>query len=64
MAIPRFIFIFVIISFVLNGLGPLPQVHAQGFSDLPMPGKMVPLSPAFVPVLAKGLKVHPQSSFI
>ena len=34
--------------------------YAQGFvSTLPEPGKMVAVSPAFTPVLVKGLVVHP-----
>jgi hypothetical protein len=37
--------------------------HAQGVADLPIPGTMVSLSPAFEPVLIKGLKVDSKNPF-
>jgi hypothetical protein len=44
-------------------LGPIPQVQAQGVAQLPVPGTMVNLSPAFEPVLIKGLKIDTQNPF-
>ena len=60
----RLFSIFVLISFFLTSLGPIPQAYAQGVSDLPVPGTMVNLSPAFEPVLMKGIKVHPENPFL
>ena len=33
--------------------------YAQTILNLPVPGTMVPLSPAFTPVLLKGMTIHP-----
>ncbi len=52
--------IFVIFCFVLT------TVPARSFAaplSLPEPGTMVNLSPAFEPVLIKGIKVHPENPF-
>ncbi|MBF0512416.1 MAG: hypothetical protein HQL13_08865, partial [Candidatus Omnitrophica bacterium] len=60
----KFISIFIAICiFVTGQVGELP-VYAQVVSDLPAPGTMVNLSPAFEPVLMKGLKVHPENPFL
>ncbi len=40
---------------------PVPRAHAA--LELPKPGTMVSLSPAFQPVLLKGLKVDPKNPF-
>ena len=49
----------MVLAFLVNTLGPIsPIAWAQ---TLPAPGTMVNLSPAFVPVLIKGLKVHPEN---
>ncbi len=40
------------------------RVYAQSVDLLPVPGVMVNLSPAFEPVLIKGLKVHPDNPFL
>ncbi len=53
----------VIVCFFLTSLGPLPQAHADTVLGLPAPGTMVSLSPAFEPVLMKGIKVHPENPF-
>jgi acyl carrier protein len=54
--------LFVLVSFFVSSLGPLPKAHANELG-LPVPGAMVNLSPAFEPVLIKGLKVHPENPF-
>src|SRR5437868_3715992 len=54
----------IIVCFALSSLGPLPRAHAGYVLDLPAPGTMVNLSPAFEPVLVKGLKVHPENPFL
>ncbi len=50
----------ILLAFVTN---TMPLGHAQGISDLPVPGAMVNLSPAYEPVLIKGLKVDLQDPF-
>ncbi len=39
-----------------------PQLYAQPI-ELPVPGKMIQLTPSFVPVSVKGLMVYPQHPF-
>ena len=48
-------------TFLTTSLGPMPSARAS--LPLPAPGTMVNLSPAFEPVLIKGLKVHPDNPF-
>ncbi|MBF0504191.1 MAG: hypothetical protein HQL14_03715 [Candidatus Omnitrophica bacterium] len=43
---------------------PVPQASAESLLNLPEPGIMVDLSPAYTPVLIKGLKVHPENPFL
>src|SRR3989344_1388454 len=52
----------LIIAFLLTSVGPIPKAHAAPLS-LPEQGTMVNLSPAFEPVLIKGIKVHPENPF-
>src|ERR1700733_5380609 len=52
----------LIFAFLVNTFGPLPLAQAQELS-LPVPGAMVNLSPAFEPVLIKGLRIHPENPF-
>ncbi len=54
----------VIICFCLTTLGPLPNAHADAVLDLPVPGTMVNLSPAYEPVMIKGLTVHKDNPFL
>ena len=56
--------LFVIVSFFLTSLGPLPHAHADMALDLPKPGAMVNLSPAYQPALIKGLTVHKDNPFL
>jgi len=52
----------IIFCFFLTSLGPLPA-HADSIS-LPLPGTMVNLSPAYQPVIIKGLTVHKDDPFL
>ena len=54
----------VIICFFLTALGPFPQAHADSVLGLPAPGTMVNLSPAYEPVMIKGLTVHKDNPFL
>ena len=53
----------VIACFMMNMVMPLQRAQGDTLSFLPVPGMMVDLSPAFQPVLIKGLKVHPENPF-
>src|SRR5690242_2336047 len=49
-------------NFVGTSILPFPQARANGLPtilNLPVPGTMVPLSPAFAPVMIKGLQLDP-----
>src|SRR5271166_1555881 len=58
--------------FLLTALGPVPQAHgsttlttgAESVLGLPAPGTMVNLSPAYQPVIIKGLTVHKDNPFL
>jgi len=52
----------LIFTFLTNALGPVPLVEAGEFV-LPLPGKMVLLSPAFNPAVLVGIKLDPQNPF-
>jgi hypothetical protein len=54
----------IIVAFILNTLGPLPQARADSVLNLPIPGTMVNLSPAYEPALIKGLTVHKDNPFL
>ena len=54
----------VIICFFLTTLGPIPKSHADTVLGLPAPGTMVSLSPAYQPVIIKGLTVHKDNPFL
>ncbi len=54
----------VIVSFFLTSLGSLPQAHADSVLGLPTPGTMINLTPAYVPVIVKGLRVHPENPIL
>ncbi len=60
----RFISFWIVVSFFLTTLGPLPKAHAGTVLGLPVPGTMVNLTPAYVPVIAKGLRVHPENPIL
>ena len=50
--------------FFSDTLGPLPKAHADSVLGLPAPGTMVNLSPAYEPVIIKGLTVHKDNPFL
>ena len=55
----------VIFCFFLNSLGPIgPVAYAAEGVSLPAPGSMVNLSPAYDPVIIKGLTVHQDNPFL
>jgi len=54
----------VIVCFFLTTLGPLPQAHAETNLGLPAPGTMINLSPAYEPVIIKGLTIHKDNPFL
>ena len=51
---------FVALIFVLTILSPVSYAQNINVLNLPAPGKMVYTSPAFVPVLLKGMIIHPE----
>ncbi len=53
----------VIVSFLTTLVIPLPQAKA-GILGLPEPGIMVSLSPAYVPAMITGLKVHTENPLL
>jgi len=53
----------VAIAFSASMIMPPQAAYAQTMLSLPLPGTMIPLSPAFSPVVIKGLKVHPDNPF-
>ena len=57
---------FVLAAFVMNLVMP-PTVSAQIIPptvlDLPVPGTRVNLSPAFAPILMRGMKISPTDPF-
>jgi transcriptional regulator with XRE-family HTH domain len=60
----RLISFSIIVSFFLTSLGPLPKAHADADLGLPAPGAMINLSPAYQPVIIKGLTVHKDNPFL
>src|SRR5438046_2141904 len=54
----KFLNLFIAITFLSSLTGPVPQAQAQPLLGLPEPGTMVGLSPAYKPVLIKGVTVH------
>ncbi|MDE2214461.1 MAG: hypothetical protein KGJ61_04995 [Candidatus Omnitrophica bacterium] len=57
----------IIFAFVLTSIGPLCPVPCSAAVDglgLPAPGTMVNLSPAYQPVIIRGLTVHKDNPFL
>jgi len=50
---------FVAFTFIFSSIIPPRLAQAQSVLNLPAPGAMVQLSPAFVPVLLKGMTIYP-----
>ena len=53
----------IIFCFIFTAQGPIPLVQAQDV-NLPAPGTMINLSPAYEPVMIKGLTVHKDNPFL
>src|SRR5271170_1893913 len=60
----RLLSVCIIICFLFNSIVPVQKARADELLGLPVPGTMVNLSPAYVPVLIKGLKVHPENPLL
>jgi len=54
----------VIVCFISTSLYPVPKAHADTILDLPAPGTMINLSPAYEPVMIKGLTIHKDNPFL
>ena len=54
--------VILVFTFVASSLMPVPKASAA--LGLPAPGTMVNLSPAYMPVMIKGLKVHPENPLL
>ena len=57
----RTISLIVVLAFLSTSI--IPPSYAQSLMNLPVPGTMVMQSPAFVPVLLKGMTIHPEDPF-
>ena len=57
----RLLSAFVAFSFLFSSI--ITPSYAQSLISLPVPGTMVMTSPAFVPVLLKGMTIHPNDPF-
>src|ERR1700733_3851915 len=62
--IRKSISLIVISAFLANIFGPIPLARADSSLGLPAPGTMVNLSPAYEPVIIKGLTVHKDNPFL
>ncbi len=60
----RLISVWIIVSFIVSSVAWPGRGYAQDHLALPLPGTMVNLSPAYVPVLVKGLKIHPENPLL
>jgi 6-phosphofructokinase len=54
----------IIVCFLSTSIVPTIQAHADETLGLPAPGSMINLSPAYEPMLIKGLKIHPENPFL
>ncbi len=54
----------MMVTLVSSLVTPVPIARANSLLGLPEPGTMVDLSPAYDPILIKGLKVHPENPFL
>jgi CheY-like chemotaxis protein len=60
----RLISLMALFTFFLNSMIGPDLAYAQSVLSLPEPGQMVALSQAYVPVMIKGLKVHPEDPLL
>ncbi len=54
--------LFMVTCFILTGV--VPVSYAQAVFNLPQPGEMVGLSEAFLPVVLKGVSIHPENPLL
>ena len=59
----RGISLFVAIAFAFSAIIPASSAQSIATLNLPVPGAMVMQSPAFAPVLLKGMIIHPEDPF-
>jgi len=52
---------FIAFTFIFSSIIPPQIVQAQTVLNLPLPGTMVPLSPAYIPTMIKGIMIDPQT---
>jgi hypothetical protein len=57
----KFLSLFLCIAFLFTSV--VPPSHAQAIFNLPVPGAMVQVSPAYVPTLLRGMTVHPEDPY-
>jgi len=50
---------FIVITFIFSSIVPPRIAQAQTILNLPIPGTMVPLSPAYIPTMIKGIMIDP-----
>ncbi len=62
MSFRRFISFWIVVSFFLTTLGPLPKAYAGPDLNLPQ-SNILSLTPSFAPLLVKGMTVHPENPF-
>ena len=60
----RLLCIWISISFLSTLCIPSQRVYADPILGLPQPGTMVNLTPAYMPVMIKGMKVHPENPLL
>ena len=60
----RILSFWVLVSFVATGITPRGYAATGGVLGLPVPGTMVDLSPAYAPVMMKGLRLHPDNPLL
>ena len=54
----------LVVCFAFTLIIPPSQAHAGNLLELPQPGTMVNLTPAYMPVMIKGMKVHPENPLL
>ncbi len=53
----------IVVLLCLQLIVPPPHVLAQGLLQLPMPGTLVQVTPAFHPAIIRGMTIHPDNPF-
>ncbi|GEM_PF-2749648 len=59
----RAISLFIVMAFLSSCVMPR-QGYAQSLLNLPQPGEMIGLSESFMPVVLKGMSIHPENPFL